>query len=138
MRTSNEQIDDYHCIYDGQKLSVEDKIEIGCEKICKCMDRSGRVECENRCQKMNQTTNEQCVMVPDPKDSCCRIELCDVTLDDHEQSGGIVVVTPPPTTSSTFNARLIDSSTKQKDTNIQNERNEFHCERNETKYRIGE
>lgn len=44
---------------------------------------------------MNQTTSEQCVKVKDPKDSCCEIELCDVTLNDHEQSPFVVV--PPPT-----------------------------------------
>lgn len=46
---------------------------------------------------MNNTASEKCVKVRDPKDMCCEIELCDVTLDDHEQSA-IVVVPPPSTT----------------------------------------
>lgn len=94
--TTIADIDGYHCMYNGRKLSLEDRIEIDCDMICKCMGESGKVECEPRCPKMNHTTSEQCVTVPDPKDSCCQIELCDVTLDDHEQSGAIVVVPPPP------------------------------------------
>lgn len=45
---------------------------------------------------MNTKTSDKCVTVRDPKDSCCEIELCDVTLDDHEQSP--IVIVPPPTT----------------------------------------
>lgn len=121
--------DDYHCLYNGQKVSVEDTIKIGCEKICKCMDRSGRIECEKRCPQTNQTANEQCVMVPDPKDSCCQIELCDVTLDDHEQtSGGIVI---PSLTTSTMPEAVSNAQQL-------NDDNARECIRNGTKYKVGE
>lgn len=71
-----------------------DRIEEGCDVLCTC-ERTGNISCIPRCPKMNQTTSEQCVKVKDPKDSCCEIELCDVTLNDHEQSPFVVV--PPPT-----------------------------------------
>lgn len=71
-------------------------IEVECESICKCMPGIGLVDCQPRCPKTNHTTatHEQCVSVPDPKDQCCHIELCDVTLDDHEQ--GAIAILPPP------------------------------------------
>lgn len=36
------------------------------------------------------TKSDHCVTVKDSKDSCCDIELCDVTFDDHEQTGPLV------------------------------------------------
>lgn len=87
-----------YCVYKGRKYAINERIEDGCESICKCMASSASVECESRCPKHNQTTatRKQCVSVPDPEDPlCCRIELCDVTLDDHEQ-GAIAIVPAPP------------------------------------------
>lgn len=86
-----------YCVYKGRKYAINERIEDGCESICKCMASSASVECEPRCPKHNQTTatREQCVSVPDPKDLCCQITLCDVTFDDHEQ-GAIAIVPAPP------------------------------------------
>lgn len=119
------ELDGYHCMYNGRKLSLEDRIEIDCDSICKCMGESGKVECEPRCPKMNHTTSEQCVTVPDPKDSCCQIELCDVTLDDHEQSGGIVVVPPPPS----LTEKLMKENSSAVD--------QHHCMHKDRKYKRG-
>lgn len=83
------------CLYNGKHYKPHEKIENGCTEICQCQN-NGTVSCKPRCPKMNHTTSEQCVTVRDPKDSCCEIELCDVTLDDHEQSP--IVVVPPPIT----------------------------------------
>lgn len=86
-----------HCLYNGQRYAYDARIEDGCDRLCKCMAPDGQVECQPRCPKMNHTTSEQCVTVPDPNDSCCKIEFCDVSLDGHEQtSGGGIVVVPPP------------------------------------------
>lgn len=81
------------CLHDGKIYKPFDRIEEGCDVLCMC-EQSGNISCVPRCPKMNQTTSEKCVKVKDPKDSCCEIELCDVTLDDHEQSPFVVV--PPP------------------------------------------
>lgn len=84
------------CLYNGKRYELNEEIKDGCTQICQCNDNS-EVTCRPRCPKMNHTTSEQCVTFRDPNDSCCEIELCDVTLDDHEQSP-IVIVPPPMTT----------------------------------------
>lgn len=85
--------EDKQCMHNGKMYKPNDRIEEGCEILCTC-EKTGNVSCIPRCPKMNQTTSEKCVTVKDPKDACCEIELCDVTLDDHEQSPFVVV--PPP------------------------------------------
>lgn len=108
-----------YCVYKGRKYAINERIENGCESICKCMAATATVECEPRCPKPNQTTEmrEQCVSVPDPKDSCCRIELCDVTLDDHEQ--GAISIVPAPTS-------LVDAMKHRKATNANRTTNEMN------------
>lgn len=108
-----------YCVYKGLKYAINERIEDGCESICKCMALSATVECEPRCPKHNQTsaTREQCVSVPDPKDLCCRIELCDVTLDDHEQ-GAISIVPAPPS--------LVDAMKNRTATNTNRTSNELN------------
>lgn len=137
-----------YCIYNGKKYAVNEKIEDGCENICKCLASSGVVECEPRCPQMNHTTatHEQCVTVPDPKDSCCHIELCDVTLDDHEQSGAIVVV-PPPTSmiealknNASNNGNRITNELNKGNRQINDDDSDgiYHCEYDGKKYKKGE
>lgn len=108
-----------YCVYKGRKYAINERIEDGCESICKCMASSATVECEPRCPKHNQTTatREQCVSVPDPKDLCCRIELCDVTLDDHEQ--GAIAIVPAPTS-------LVDEMKHRKAPNTNRTSNELN------------
>lgn len=109
--------------------------------MCKCLYGNDTIECEPRCPKMNHTTSEQCVTVPDPKDACCQLELCDVTLDDHEQTSGAIVVVPPPTAM----MDTINNSTKsmlvEKNEKIKNDgdidEGQYHCVHKEKKYRKG-
>ncbi|XP_032593647.1 putative epidermal cell surface receptor isoform X3 [Drosophila grimshawi] len=72
------------CHYQGSVYKFRERLEIGCEQICHC-DEGGIMNCRPRCPERNYTRADKCVYVKDPKDVCCQLELCDVTLDDHEQ-----------------------------------------------------
>lgn len=75
------------CEHENRRLAINQTAnEDDCDKRCVCQS-SGQVMCQPRCQPMMNKTaiSEQCVKVKDPNDLCCEIELCDVTLDDHEQ-----------------------------------------------------
>ncbi|TMW48294.1 hypothetical protein DOY81_006625 [Sarcophaga bullata] len=73
------------CHYNGGIYKFRERLEIGCEEICHC-DEGGIMNCRPRCPERNHTRLDKCVFVKDPKDVCCQLELCDVTLDDHEQT----------------------------------------------------
>ncbi|XP_017848702.1 putative epidermal cell surface receptor isoform X3 [Drosophila busckii] len=72
------------CSYKDNVYKFRERLEIGCEQICHC-DEGGIMNCRPRCPERNHTRADKCVYVKDPKDVCCQLELCDVTLDDHEQ-----------------------------------------------------
>lgn len=72
------------CFFNGGIYKFRERLEIGCEQICHC-DEGGIMNCKPRCPERNHTRLDKCVFVKDPKDVCCQLELCDVTLDDHEQ-----------------------------------------------------
>lgn len=137
-----------HCAYNGKMYSIDEPIEVGCESICKCVPNIGLVDCQPRCPIMNDTTatHEQCVSVPDPKDSCCHIELCDVTLDDHEQSA--IAILPPPDdfknknddqTTVKNNEQTITTTTSKSisESHHNNADEEYDCEHDGKKYTIG-
>nr|XP_046492005.1 putative epidermal cell surface receptor isoform X2 [Neodiprion pinetum] len=70
-------------------------VEDGCSQVCVCEAR-GKLKCRPRCPSNSTSTSmatmmassanqpDKCVPVPDPRDTCCTITLCDVTLGDHE------------------------------------------------------
>lgn len=147
--SSIEKSGDY-CIYNGRKYVINERIEDGCEKICTCMASTAVVECEARCPEHNQTSSsKKCVSVPDPKDSCCQIELCDVTDDDDEQSAVVIVPPPPsfikPNKNRTSNVLFKDhedliattTTTAAIDGNKHETKEKFNCEHNGSKYTIG-
>ncbi|XP_070500745.1 putative epidermal cell surface receptor isoform X1 [Chironomus tepperi] len=76
------------CTYKDKVYAVDERIEIGCDEICSC-HKNGEMICVLRCAKMNMTYSDHCVTVKDTKDPCCEVQLCDVSLDDHEQNGFI-------------------------------------------------
>lgn len=76
------------CTYKDKVYAVDERIEIGCDEICSC-HKNGEMICVPRCAKMNMTYSDHCVTVKDTKDPCCEVQLCDVSLDDHEQNGFI-------------------------------------------------
>lgn len=73
------------CYVGGKDYDDNERIEVDCDKICICHD--GQLDCMPRCPEMNMTKSDHCVTVKDVNDACCEVQLCDVTLDDHEQSG---------------------------------------------------
>lgn len=140
------EMDDY-CVYKGKKYMINERIEDGCANICKCVSSSVPVECQPRCPKKNRTTvmHEQCVTVPDPKDGCCEIEFCDVTLDDHEQSTMATVPTSPlPLGTNNGSHTAIETTDNNRkhafstDTSIIDDTKEkYDCEHNGSKYKTG-
>ncbi|XP_017142699.1 putative epidermal cell surface receptor isoform X3 [Drosophila miranda] len=72
------------CHYMGGVYKFRERLEIACDQICHCAE-GGVMDCRPRCPERNHTRADKCVYVKDPKDVCCQLELCDVTLDDHEQ-----------------------------------------------------
>lgn len=55
----------------------------GCEEACLC-EAGGKSTCKPRCPPSLHNSQDRCVEIPDPTDSCCKKLLCDVTLDDNE------------------------------------------------------
>lgn len=86
MPPTEQSLNDVMCSYKGKIYAPNERIEIDCDEICSC-HASGEMKCTPRCPKMNMTNSDHCVTVKDSKDSCCEVQLCDVSLDDHEQSG---------------------------------------------------
>ncbi|XP_035734358.1 putative epidermal cell surface receptor isoform X4 [Vespa mandarinia] len=75
------------CVFGNKTISRGQRVVDGCTKICIC-EAGGNLKCQPRCPP-NETTSiasqhDRCVELMDPRDSCCTITLCDVTLGDHE------------------------------------------------------
>ncbi|XP_032663212.1 putative epidermal cell surface receptor isoform X2 [Odontomachus brunneus] len=75
------------CIFGSQTVARGQRVEDGCSKVCIC-EAGGHLKCQARCPP-NETTSianqhDRCVQLTDPRDQCCTITLCDVTLGDHE------------------------------------------------------
>ncbi|XP_048507577.1 putative epidermal cell surface receptor isoform X2 [Athalia rosae] len=83
------------CYLGDQTVQRGETIQDGCSRVCVC-EAQGELKCRPRCTEgsvsdsmttmsgSRATQRDKCVRVPDPKDSCCTIVLCDVTLGDHE------------------------------------------------------
>ncbi|XP_076638492.1 stranded at second isoform X1 [Colletes latitarsis] len=75
------------CVFANKTIMRGQRVEDGCSRICVC-EPAGNLNCQPRCPP-NETTSatnqhDRCVVLTDPRDSCCTIILCDVTLGDHE------------------------------------------------------
>ncbi|KAJ8673538.1 hypothetical protein QAD02_004800 [Eretmocerus hayati] len=75
------------CVFGNTTVARGQKVEDGCSKTCIC-EAGGHLKCQPRCPP-NDTTpgisqHDRCVVLKDPRDNCCTITLCDVTLGDHE------------------------------------------------------
>lgn len=115
MPPTEQSLNDGMCTYKGKLYAVEERIEIECEEICAC-HASGEMTCLPRCPKMNMTNSDHCVTVKDSKDPCCEVQLCDVSLDDHEQSS------------------FVPMASQSKDDDVK----AFHCEYKGKKYHLND
>ncbi|XP_076235441.1 putative epidermal cell surface receptor isoform X2 [Calliopsis andreniformis] len=75
------------CVFGNKTIMRGQRVEDGCTRVCVC-EAGGNLKCQPRCPP-NETTSatnqhDRCVVLTDPRDSCCTITLCDVTLGDHE------------------------------------------------------
>lgn len=73
------------CLFKNKNYRLHERIEDGCERICFCRE-TGQLECAPRCPEITKKS-DRCVVVKDTEDACCEKQLCDVSLDDHEETG---------------------------------------------------
>ncbi|XP_076667213.1 stranded at second isoform X2 [Andrena cerasifolii] len=75
------------CVFANKTIMRGLRVEDGCSRVCVC-EAGGILKCQPRCPPNETTTatnqHDRCVVLADPRDSCCTITLCDVTLGDHE------------------------------------------------------
>ncbi|XP_046570033.1 uncharacterized protein LOC124278355 [Haliotis rubra] len=68
------------CVYKGTTYSQGQTWSDGCNYNCECIDAvRGKYRCNDRCGKY-YFLPPQCMMVADPKDSCCKVAKCDSSL----------------------------------------------------------
>ncbi|KAI5740557.1 hypothetical protein M8J76_005037 [Diaphorina citri] len=70
------------CSYKNEHYKTGETFNDACEAVCYC-EEAGHISCKPRCPPKNQTS-DRCVAVPDPKDSCCMVVLCDVSIQEHD------------------------------------------------------
>ncbi|XP_054261640.1 putative epidermal cell surface receptor isoform X1 [Macrosteles quadrilineatus] len=73
------------CVYKNETYQKGDTFNDACEAVCSC-EEGGFVSCKPRCPAVNNTKSEKCLTLPDTKDPCCTLVLCDVSLDGHDAS----------------------------------------------------
>lgn len=75
------------CVFENKTIMRGQRVEDGCSRVCVC-EAGGNLKCQQRCPPNDtiSVTNQhdRCVVLTDPRDACCTITLCDVTLGDHE------------------------------------------------------
>ena len=75
------------CVFGNKTVMRGQRVEDGCSRVCIC-EAGGNLKCQARCPPNDTTSatnqHDRCVVLTDPRDSCCTITLCDVTLGDHE------------------------------------------------------
>ncbi|GBP13449.1 Putative epidermal cell surface receptor [Eumeta japonica] len=71
------------CRFGNDTHSVGSTWNVGCEQTCVC-EKNSIVSCKPRCPKL--MASDKCINVPDPKDACCEMQVCDVSQDAHEES----------------------------------------------------
>lgn len=73
------------CVYKDKQYKKGQTFVDGCEKNCTC-SQAGEVTCKPRCKPPATEPSDKCVTVPDPADVCCTMVLCDVTLEESNES----------------------------------------------------
>ncbi|XP_044013505.1 putative epidermal cell surface receptor isoform X2 [Aphidius gifuensis] len=75
------------CVFENKTINRGQRVEDGCSRVCIC-ETGGTLKCQPRCPPNETATgmkqHDRCVALPDPRDSCCTITLCDVSLGEHE------------------------------------------------------
>ncbi|XP_044265638.1 putative epidermal cell surface receptor isoform X3 [Tribolium madens] len=77
------------CTFKNHTYNRGESFNKDCDEVCTC-EIAGKTSCKPRCPPVNKT-NDKCVQVQDPNDSCCKKLLCDVTLDDHESDNSMQI-----------------------------------------------
>ncbi|KAK0163695.1 hypothetical protein PV328_002401 [Microctonus aethiopoides] len=75
------------CLFGNKTLIRGQRAEDGCTKVCDC-ESGGSLKCRPRCppNDTNSALNhhDRCVALADPRDPCCTITYCDVSLGEDE------------------------------------------------------
>ncbi|XP_060567789.1 mucin-2-like isoform X2 [Ruditapes philippinarum] len=82
------------CMYNGVRFSVGEHWNDGCDLQCVCEDEmTGFYRCNDRCR--NYDAPEECTLVTDPRDACCKVPYCPTPTTPKPWYPGMVP-TPAP------------------------------------------
>lgn len=113
------------CVHKNESYKRGSIFKDGCERVCTC-EAAGQVNCKARCPPVQNNT-DTCLLLPDPKDPCCKILLCDV--EEHDVNKMVTTVSEdinPSSENQIISAKALNSSSvafsfayKSKDCNME-------------------